>query len=213
MLASSADIFGAVESWPQSEATPIRPQSPYGAAKAYGQFLAHVYREAYGLHVSCAILYNHESPLRPEAFVTRKVCLGVARIKLGLQSELALGNLDAQRDWGYAGDFVRAMHLMLQQEKGGDYIIATGKMHTLREFVQRAFATVGLNSEDWVRIDPQFFRPVTEVALVGDPSKAERELGWKAEVDFDHLVELLVKADVEALDGSQTQDGLKLASA
>lgn len=197
LFASSCDIFGHVSEFPQTEATPVSPRSPYGSAKAYGHFLSLTYRNAYNLHTSCAIMYNHESPLRPPSFVTRKITLGVARIKEGLQDELVLGNLDVKRDWGFAGDYVEALHLMLQQEKGDDYILATGQMRSLRQFVDLAFSSVGLHAEDYVRIDPALLRLVDESALVGNPCKAEQRLGWRSKIKFEELVPFLVEADLE----------------
>ncbi|PQV65205.1 GDPmannose 4,6-dehydratase [Abditibacterium utsteinense] len=195
---SSCDVFGHVQHWPQDESTPLLPRSPYGASKAYSHFLTQTYREAYGLHASCAILYNHESPLRSPHFVTRKVTSAVARIKMGLQDHLTLGNLDVERDWGFAGDYVAAMHLMLQQETPDDYVIATGKKHSLREFVHLAFDAVGLKAEDYVRIDPSLLRPIDEHALVGNPGKANR-IGWQARISFPQLISLLVEADLKAV--------------
>ncbi len=197
LFTSSCDVFGHVQQWPQDETTPLRPRSPYGAAKAYGHFMTQTYREAYGMHASCAILYNHESPLRSPHFVTRKVTLAVARIKMGLQDHLMLGNLDVERDWGFAGDYVSAMHLMLQQETPDDYIIATGQKHSLREFVDLAFNSVGLDAAEYVRIDPNLLRPIDEHALVGNPEKARLRLGWKATVSFSELISLLVDADLK----------------
>lgn len=197
LFTSSCDVFGHVQTWPQDESTPLRPRSPYGAAKAYGHFMTQTYREAYGLHASCAILYNHESPLRLPHFVTRKITLAAARIKMGLQSHLTLGNLDVERDWGFAGDTVVAMHLMLQQKTPDDYIIATGEKHSLREFVDIAFDSVGLEAADYLQTDPHLLRPIDERALVGDPGKARRVLGWQATVSFPQLIALMVEADLK----------------
>lgn len=197
LFASSCDIFGPAKEFPQIESTPISPRSPYGAAKAYGQFLSLTYRTAYNLHTSSAILYNHESPLRPPTFVTRKITLAVARIKQGLQHELVLGNLEVKRDWGYAADYVEGMHLMLQQDEADDYILATGEMHSLREFVDLAFDSVGLHAEDYLRIDPSLLRPVDESAMVGNPGKAEQRLGWRARVTFEELIPFLVESDLK----------------
>jgi GDPmannose 4,6-dehydratase len=199
VLASSADIFGHPRDFPQNEQTRICPVSPYGAGKAYAHFLTGVYRESYGLHASSAIMYNHESPFRPPHFVSRKITMGAARIKLGLQQELALGNLEIRRDWGFAGDYMHALSAMAQQVAPDDYIIATGKCHALKEFVKLAFAAVDLDYEDYVRVDSQFIRPVDEEALVGDPSKAKQQLKWQATVTFPQLVESMVLADLKAL--------------
>lgn len=199
ILASSADIFGHPRDFPQNEQTRICPISPYGAAKAYAHFLTGVYRESYGLHASAAIMYNHESPFRPSHFVSRKISLGVARIKLGLQPELALGNLEIRRDWGFAGDYMLALSAMARQAAPDDYIIATGECHALKEFVKLAFAVVDLDYEDYVRVDAQFIRPVDEEALVGDPSKAKQQLKWETTVTFPQLVESMVLADLKAL--------------
>jgi len=197
IFASTAHIFGQAQTYPQSEETRIRPVSPYGAAKAYGHYLTGIYRDVYGLHASCAILYNHDSPLRPETFVTRKITMGVSRIKHGLQEELALSNLDVWLDCGYAGEYAEAMHLMTQQERADDYIIATGKMHLLRDFVESAFAYVGLEARDYVRVAPAFFRPVEETKLVGDASKAKKQLNWSARLCLPDMVELLLLSDLE----------------
>jgi GDPmannose 4,6-dehydratase len=192
-------MFGRVAQIPQDEGTPFHPRSPYGVAKLYGHWITVNYRESYGLHASCGILMNHESPRRGLEFVTRKISHAVARIKLGLQNEIRLGNVDAKRDWGYAGDYVRAMWLMLQQEQPDDYVIATGETHSVREFCELAFNHVGLNWQDHVVVDERFFRPAEVDILVGDPSKARRVLGWKAEVEFDKLVAMMVDADLESL--------------
>jgi GDPmannose 4,6-dehydratase len=197
--ASSSEMFGKVQDVPQREETPFYPRSPYGVAKVYGHWITVNYRESYDMHASSGILFNHESPRRGLEFVTRKVTHAAARIKLGLASELRLGNLDAQRDWGFAGDYVRAMWLMLQQDEPDDYVIATGETHPVRELVQIAFDTVGLRWEDHVVIDPAFFRPAEVDLLVGDPSKAQRVLGWKREMDFPTLVETMVTSDLAAL--------------
>lgn len=196
--ASSSEMFGKVHESPQRETTPFYPRSPYGVAKVYGHWITVNYRESYGLFTCSGILFNHESPRRGKEFVTRKITDGVARIKCGLAKELRLGNLDARRDWGFAGDYVRAMWLMLQQEGPDDYVVATGKTHSVRDFVERAFAVAGLGSfEKYVRIDPAFVRPAEVDLLVGDASKAKRVLGWQPTVDFDALVEMMVRADLE----------------
>jgi len=197
--ASSSEMFGKVQAVPQDEDTPFYPRSPYGVAKVYGHWITINYRESYDLHASSGILFNHESPRRGLEFVTRKVTNGVAKIKLGMAKELRLGNLDAQRDWGFAADYVRAMYLMLQQDTPDDYVVATGETHPVRELCEVAFATAGLNWENHVVIDPAFMRPAEVDLLVGDPSKAERVLGWRREVDFTSLVEMMVASDLKAL--------------
>ncbi len=197
--ASSSEMFGKVQAVPQNEDTPFYPRSPYGVAKLYGHWITINYRESYDLYAVSGILFNHESSRRGKEFVTRKISDGVARIKLGLQAELRLGNLDAQRDWGFAGDYVRAMWLMLQQAAPDDYVVSTGRTHSVREFVQRAFATVGLDWERHVVIDPRYYRPAEVDLLVGDPAKARRVLGWAPEVTFEELVERMVRADLERL--------------
>jgi GDPmannose 4,6-dehydratase len=197
--ASSSEMFGKVLEVPQTERTPFYPRSPYGVAKVYGHWITVNYRESYGLHASSGILFNHESPRRGLEFVTRKVTFSVAAIKLGLQTKLSLGNLDAQRDWGFAGDYVRAMWLMLQQDEPGDYVISTGKTNPVRELCRIAFDQAGLNWEDHVIVDEQFFRPAEVDLLIGDPSKAAATLGWKPEVSFEELIRSMVDADVSAL--------------
>ncbi|HEU0014177.1 MAG TPA: GDP-mannose 4,6-dehydratase [Longimicrobium sp.] len=197
--ASSSEMFGKVMAVPQSEDTPFYPRSPYGVAKVYGHWATVNYRESYGIYATSGILFNHESPRRGLEFVTRKVTDGAARIKLGMATELRLGNLDAQRDWGYAGDYVRAMWLMLQQDTPDDYVVATGQTHTVQKLVQTAFAAVDLDWRDHVVQDPRFMRPAEVDLLVGDPSKAKRELGWEPEVGFEELVRMMVEADLERL--------------
>ena len=198
--ASSSEMFGKVQDVPQSETTPFYPRSPYGVAKLYGHWITINYRESYDLFAASGICFNNESPRRGKEFVTRKISDGVARIKLGLASELVLGNLDAQRDWGFSGDYVKAMWLMLQQEKPDDYVIATGRTHRVREFCRIAFECAGLGSyEKYVRTAPKFIRPAEVDLLVGDPSKAKRELGWEPEHTFEDLVEMMVRADLERL--------------
>ncbi len=197
--ASSSEMFGKVTEIPQSEKTPFHPRSPYGAAKVMAYFATINYREAYGIFAVNGILFNHESERRGEYYVTRKVTLSAARIKAGLQTELRLGNLDAQRDWGYAPEFVEGMHLMLQHHEPGDYVLATGETHTVRELVQLAFERVGLDWERYVKIDPKFVRPAEVDLLLGDPSKAESVLGWKRRTTFKGLVELMVDADVKRI--------------
>lgn len=195
--ASSSEMFGKVRETPQRETTPFHPRSPYGAAKAYGHYITVNYRESYGLHASCGILFNHESPRRGLEFVTRKITYHAALIKAGLAREVRLGNLEAKRDWGYAGDYVRAMHLMLQQEQGEDYVIATGQTHSVREFVELAFAEVDLDWRDYVAQDESLVRPAEVDLLVGDASKARERLGWSPTVSFPELVRLMVQADLE----------------
>jgi GDPmannose 4,6-dehydratase len=194
--ASSSEMFGKVLEVPQREATPFYPRSPYGVAKVYGHWITVNYRESYGLHASSGILFNHESPRRGLEFVTRKVTHGVARIKAGIDRQLALGNLDAQRDWGYAADYVRAMWLMLQQDTPDDYVVATGETHSVRELVELSFAAAGLDWQEHVVIDERFLRPAEVDLLVGDPSKAEGVLGWKRDVDFPGLVQMMVESDL-----------------
>lgn len=198
--ASSSEIFGEPRETPQSESTPLAPLTPYGVAKAYGHFITGSYRTRYGLHASSGILYNHESPRRPPEFLPRKVSLAVARIKHGLQETLSLGSLDAQRDWGYAGDAVRAMWLMLQQSEPSDYVIATGRTHTVLDLVQGAFAHVGLDYADHVVVDPGLVRGKAELHhLVGDASRAREQLGWEPTLTFSELIGSLVDADSAAL--------------
>src|SRR5438034_1176614 len=183
--ASSSEMFGKVRETPQQETTPFHPRSPYGVAKVYGHYLTVNYRESYGLYACSGILFNHESPRRGLEFVTRKITHGVARIKQGLANELRLGNLDAKRDWGFAGDYVRAMWLMLQQDEADDYVIGTGETHSVEEFVRIAFARAGLDWKRHVVIDPQFYRPAEVDLLLGDPTKAREQLGWRREVGFE----------------------------
>lgn len=212
--ASTSELFGKVQEIPQTEKTPFYPRSPYAAAKLYGYWITVNYREAYNIFACNGILFNHESPIRGETFVTRKITRAVARISMGLQDRLYLGNMDAKRDWGYAGDYVEAMWMMLQQDKPDDYVIATGENHTVREFVELAFSHVGINVE-WqgegidekgidsatgrilVEIDPRYFRPTEVELLLGDPSKAKAQLGWKPRVTFIELCSMMVKADLE----------------
>jgi GDPmannose 4,6-dehydratase len=196
--ASSSEMFGAAPA-PQNEATPFHPRSPYGVAKVFAYWMTVNYREAHGLYACNGVLFNHESPRRGETFVTRKITRAVARIQAGIQEKLYLGNLDAKRDWGYAPEFVEAMWLMLQQDKPEDYVIATGEAHTPKEFAQLAFQHVGLDWEKYVEVDPQYFRPSEVDHLLGDASKAKRELGWEPKTKFEDLVRLMVDADVELL--------------
>jgi GDPmannose 4,6-dehydratase len=198
--ASSSEMFGKVHEVPQKESTPFYPRSPYGVAKVYGHWITVNYRESYNMFAVSGILFNHESLRRGKEFVTRKISDGVARIKLGLADELLLGNLDAQRDWGYAGDYVRAMWLMLQQPAPDDYVIATGRTHSVRDFCSIAFEAAALESyEKYVRTDPRFVRPAEVDLLIGDPSKAKRVLGWQPEVTFEQLVAMMVEADINRL--------------
>lgn len=197
--ASSSEMFGKVQAVPQNEKTPFYPRSPYGVAKVYGHWITVNYRESYNLFACSGILFNHESPRRGVEFVTHKVTLAAARVKLGLQNEVRLGNLDSQRDWGYAGDYVRAMWLMLQQDEPDDYVIATGETHSVRELCEVAFRRVGLNWEDYVVVDEQFYRPAEVDLLIGDASKAGTKLGWEPTVDFEALVCMMVDADLEAV--------------
>ncbi|HUY43356.1 MAG TPA: GDP-mannose 4,6-dehydratase [Acidimicrobiales bacterium] len=197
--ASSSEMFGRVRAVPQDEKTDFYPRSPYGVAKVYGHWITVNYRESYNLHASSGILFNHESPRRGIEFVTRKVTHAVARIKQGLASELRLGNLEAQRDWGYAADYVRAMWLMLQRDSPEDFVVATGETHSVRELCEVAFHAAGLKWEDYVVVDPLFLRPAEVDLLVGDATKARTVLGWKSEVDFYALIEMMVEADLRAL--------------
>jgi GDPmannose 4,6-dehydratase len=198
--ASSSEIFGEPRDMPQSEETPLAPVTPYGVAKAYGHFITRSYRRHYGLHASSGILYNHESPRRPRDFVTRKVAHAAAAISLGLESEVRLGSLEARRDWGYAGDYVRAMWLALQQEEPDDYVLATGESHSVRELAEIAFARVGLDHEEYVHVDESLVRGKAELYdLLGDATRARERLGWSPTIDFEGLVHLLVDADLERL--------------
>lgn len=199
--ASSSEMFGKVREVPQNELTPFHPRSPYAVAKTYGHYITVNYRESYGLFAVSGILFNHESPRRGREFVTRKITDGAARIKLGLARELRLGNLDAQRDWGYAGDYVKAMWQMLQQDVPEDYVIATGQTHSVREFLEIAFEHLNLHWQDYVVQDPQYMRPAEVDQLVGDAGKARRQLGWQPSLSFTELVRRMVDADLEALQG------------
>ncbi len=195
--ASSSEMFGKVVETPQTERTPYHPRSPYGVAKVYGHWITVNYRESYGMFCCSGILFNHESPRRGREFVTRKVTSAAARIKCGLQNKLRLGNLDAKRDWGFAGDYVRAMWLMLQRDQPADFVIATGKMHTVRQLVEMAFGHVGLDWQKHVELDPALLRPAEVDLLCGDASKATRELGWNVETDFAQLIKMMVDADLD----------------
>ena len=197
--ASSSEMFGKVVETPQTERTPFYPRSPYGVAKVYGHWITVNYRESYGLHATSGILFNHGSPRRGIEFVERKITYGAARIKLGLDEKLALGNLDSRRDWGFAGDYVKAMWMMLQQDEPDDYVVAIGKTHSVREVCELAFGHLGLNWQDHVVQDPKFFRPAEVDLLVGDATKAREKLGWKPEVSLDQLVATMVDSDMELL--------------
>ena len=197
--ASSSEMYGKVREIPQSELTPFHPRSPYAVAKVCAYWATVNYRESYDMHASNGILFNHESPRRGESFVTRKITLGVAHIKAGIQNKLVLGNLDAKRDWGYAKEYVEAMWLMLQQDKPDDYVVATGETHSVKEFLEEAFAHVGLNWEKYVVQDQRYMRPAEVDLLIGDPTKAEKQLGWKPKTKFKDLVKIMVDADVELL--------------
>ena len=199
--ASSSEMFGKVQEVPQTEATPLYPRSPYGVAKVYGHWITINYRESYDLHATSGILFNHESPRRGLEFVTRKISHAVAKIKLGQADELRLGNLDAQRDWGFAGDYVEAMWLMLQQDQPDDYVVATGETHSVREFCELAFGRVDLDWEQYVKVDEKFFRPAEVDLLVGSPAKAKRQLDWEPKTSFPDLVHMMVDADLALLQG------------
>lgn len=195
--ASSSEMYGLVQAVPQNEETPFYPRSPYACAKVFAFYQTKNYREAYGMHASNGILFNHESPRRGETFVTRKITRGIARILAGLDKKLYLGNIDAKRDWGYAKDYVEAMWLMLQQPEADDYVIATGQTWTVRQFLEIAFGSVGLDYQDYVEIDPRYFRPTEVDLLIGDASKAHKKLGWKPKTSFKELVQLMVRSDLE----------------
>lgn len=202
--ASSSEMFGKVVEVPQRESTPFYPRSPYGVAKVYGHWITVNYRESYDMHASSGILFNHESPRRGMEFVTRKITYHVAQIKLGLANELRLGNLDARRDWGFAGDYVQAMWLMLQQESPDDYVVATGETHSVEEFLEQAFGCVDLDWHDYVVQDPRFMQPAEVDLLVGDPTKAGQKLGWEPAVSFPQLVKMMVEADLALLEAGRT---------
>lgn len=201
--ASSSEMFGQVNETPQNERTPFHPRSPYGVAKTYGHFITQNYRESYGMYAVSGILFNHESPRRGPEFVTRKVSLAIARIKLGMARELRLGNLDARRDWGFAGDYVPAMHLMLQQKRPEDYVIGTGRTHSVRELVELAFDVAGLDWRDHVVTDAALTRPAEVDLLRADPKKAREQLGWEPTVSFEELVAMMVEADLASLSGAR----------
>jgi GDPmannose 4,6-dehydratase len=200
--ASSSEMFGKVREVPQNERTPFYPRSPYGVAKVYGHWITVNYRESYGLFACSGILFNHESPRRGLEFVTRKVTHGAARIKLGLDQRLPMGNLEAQRDWGYAGDYVRAMWLMLQQDEPEDFVVSTGKTHSVRELLEVAFGHLGLDASDYVQVDERFIRPADVDQLVGDAAKAREKLGWEPTVTFEELIKMMVDHDVALLQGA-----------
>ena len=203
--ASSSEMYGRVSQSPQSELTPLHPRSPYGVAKVYSHYLTINFRESFNMHACSGILFNHESPRRGLEFVTRKITNGVARIKLGLQKELRLGNLAVQRDWGFAGDYVEAMWLMLQRDQPEDFVIGTGKGHRVDDFVRLAFAAVGLEPEPYVVIDPEFYRPAEVDALLANPTKAAQDLGWRATADLQQIVQMMVENDLEIAARSQTE--------
>jgi GDPmannose 4,6-dehydratase len=210
--ASSSEMFGKVAESPQSETTVFHPRSPYGVAKAYGHHITRNYRESYGLYGVSGILFNHESPRRGAEFVTRKISLAAARIKLGYQDKLYLGNLDAVRDWGFAGDYVRAMHLMLQQDEPGDYVIGTGRTHSIRDAARIAFEHVGLNWEDHVAVDPALVRPAEVETLCADSSMARRALGWQPSIDFPDLMRMMVDADLRSVSRERQYADLELVT-
>ena len=205
--ASSSEMFGHARQVPQTEDTPFHPRSPYGVAKVYGHWITINYRESYDLHASSGILFNHESPRRGLEFVTRKISHGASAISLGLADELRLGNLDAKRDWGFAGDYVEAMWLMLQQDEPDDFVVCTGETHSVREFCELAFSRLGLDWQDYVVVDEAFLRPAEVDLLVGDSSKAAERLGWKPQTDFADLVEMMVDADLALLEGAPRPPG------
>ncbi|AZS88691.1 GDP-mannose 4,6-dehydratase [Streptomyces griseoviridis] len=208
--ASSSEMFGMVAETPQRETTFLHPRSPYGVAKTFGHYITRNYRESYGMYGVSGILFNHESPRRGAEFVTRKISLAVAQIKLGMMDKLSLGNLDAERDWGFAGDYVRAMHLMLQQEQPGDYVVGTGAMHSVRDAARIAFEHVGLDWEEHVVVDPNLVRPAEVETLCADASAARRELGWEPEVDFEQLMRMMVESDLRQ--ASRERDYSRLLS-
>lgn len=199
--ASSSEMFGNVVETPQKETTLFHPRSPYGVSKVYGHFATVNYRESFGLFACSGILFNHESPRRGREFVTRKIAIGVARIKAGLEKELRMGNLAAQRDWGFAGDYVRAMHLMLEQDTPDDFVVGTGETHSVSDFLELAFTHVGLNWHDYVVQDEAFMRPAEVDVLLADPTKAREKLGWKPEISFEQLVTMMVEAELQAING------------
>jgi len=202
--ASSSEMFGKAQEVPQHETTALWPRSPYGVSKVFGHYMTVNYRESYGLHASSGILFNHESPRRGPEFVTRKITQAVARISLGLQNVLVLGNLDARRDWGFAGDYVQAMWLMLQQPEADDYIVSTGTTHSIRDFLTVAFGEVGIDDwEPYVVVNPEFFRPAEVVDIVGDSSKAREVLGWEPKIDFHQIVTMMIESDLREQSGGR----------
>ena len=209
--ASSSEMYGKVIETPQKETTPFYPRSPYGVAKVYGHWITVNYRESYDLHASCGILFNHESPRRGETFVTRKITRAAARIKLGMQEKLHLGNLDAKRDWGFAGDYVEAMWLMLQQPQADDYVVATNELHTVREFCELTFSRLGLDYRDFVEVDPRYFRPAEVDLLLGDATKARTMLDWTPRVSFQELVEMMVDGDLELAQRERNAGGATIS--
>ncbi len=211
--ASSSEMFGKVQAVPQTETTPFWPRSPYAVAKVYGYWATVNYRESYGMHTSNGILFNHESPRRGETFVTRKITRAVARIKKGLEKDLYLGNMDAKRDWGYAPEFVEGMWRMLQQPSGDDYVLATNETHTVREFVEVAFAHAGLNWQDHVKYDARYERPAEVELLIGDPAKAKEKLGWEPQTKFQKLVQIMVDADLAMVEGRAPEADLGVVAA
>jgi GDPmannose 4,6-dehydratase len=210
--ASSSEMFGKVQEVPQRESTPLHPRSPYGVAKCYGHYITMNYRESYGLYACSGILFNHEGPRRGLEFVTRKITHAVAAIKLGLQTELRLGNTAAKRDWGFAGDYVRAMWLMMQQPEADDYVIGTGETHTVQEFVEIACARAGIDWKQHLVIDPKFYRPAEVDLLLSDPSKAREKLGWRPQVSFEELVHMMVDEDVRQLRATQKSGAVRMAA-
>jgi GDPmannose 4,6-dehydratase len=207
--AGSSEMYGLVQAVPQSEITPFYPRSPYACAKVYGHWQTVNYRESYNMFACNGILFNHESPRRGETFVTRKITMAVARIVAGRQKKIYMGNLDSQRDWGYAKDYVQAMWLMLQQSEPDDYVVATGETHTVREFLEKAFAYVNLDWQDYVEFDPRYLRPAEVDLLIGDPTKAQQKLGWTPSITFEGLVELMVEADLQALGLTSPRNAVK----
>lgn len=210
LQASSSEMFGKVRETPQTEKTPFYPRSPYGAAKVFGHYVTVNYRESYGLFACSAMGFNHESPRRGMEFVTRKVTHQVAKIKCGLANKLTMGNLDAKRDWGFAGDYVRAMWMMLQQAEPDDYVLATGKTHSIRELLEAAFGAAGLDWEEYVEVDPKFFRPAEVECLCGDATKAREKLGWEPQVSFEELIKMMVETDLEAV--QKAENGIAFAA-
>ncbi|MBM4022418.1 MAG: GDP-mannose 4,6-dehydratase, partial [Planctomycetes bacterium] len=204
-------MFGKVQETPQKETTPFYPRSPYGVAKVYGHWITVNYRESYGLHASCGILFNHESPRRGETFVTRKITRAATRIKLGLQDKLFLGNLDAKRDWGFAGDYVEAMWLMLQEDEADDYVIAMNELYSVRDFCEDTFSRLDLDYRDFVEIDPRYYRPAEVDLLLGDSTKARTRLGWQPQTSFRQLVDMMVDGDLELARREAVLKGLRAA--